>query len=210
MVIRGTGFVNKNKFGIYWLRSHTGVLSYEEAFALLMHMKDGILRSIVKRIALVRYMTDLRITRLIRRAGGEPFFRLSGECNGCGKCCETPVIQILPLFYRFRTIRRALIGWQRHINGFEYVGSDRNNCAFIFRCTHFDHESRKCDSYGNRPGICRDYPKNLVYDTNPEFFPECGHYAVYRKAEQLRKALEKADISPEKREELFRRLHLVD
>jgi hypothetical protein len=58
--------------------------------------------------------------------------------------------------------------------------------------------------------MCRDYPRNLIYDGYPEFFSGCGYSALYKNAEQFRKALEKADIAPEKKEELFTKLHIKE
>ena len=56
--------------------------------------------------------------------------------------------------------------------------------------------------------MCRDYPRNLAFEALPEFFPECGYSAVYKKAEPLRQALQNSNLSPEKYEELVRKLHL--
>jgi hypothetical protein len=62
-------------------------------------MRDGPIRRVLKRIALSRYTFDLWFTRLLLRARGEPRYRLTGACNGCGRCCETPVISVsAPVF----------------------------------------------------------------------------------------------------------------
>jgi len=68
------------------------------------------------------------------------------------------------------------------------VEARRAERNFVFRCTHFDPATRSCDSYASRPGMCRDYPRNLTYSALPEFLPECGYSAVYKKGEQLRSA----------------------
>lgn len=109
-----------------------------------------------------------------------------------------------------RSLRWLTLTWHRLVNGFEYVGDDRRLKLLVFRCTHYDAVTKQCDSYGSRPGMCRDDPRNLVYSALPEFFPECGYSAVYKKSEQLRRALLAANLPPEKYEELVRRLHLEE
>jgi uncharacterized protein len=173
-------------------------------------MKDGPLRRAIKRIALVRYTIDLWLTRLLLKARGEPRYRLTGACNGCGRCCETPVIPVSRPVFFLRSLRWLTLTWHRAVNGFEYVGDDRRARLFVFRCTHYDPVTKQCDSYDSRPGMCRDYPRNLVYSALPEFFPECGYSAAYKKGEQLRQALLKANLPPEKYEELVRKLHLKE
>lgn len=173
-------------------------------------MKDGLARRIVKRIALFRYQLDLGFTRLFLRLRGEPSFLLHGTCRKCGACCVTPMIQVwLPFFY-FPSARWAIITWHRVVNGFEFIGQDRNDRTFIFRCTHWDPDTKRCDSYESRPGMCRDYPKNLLYSFNPVFPETCGRFAVDKHAAGLRAALERLELPPDKLETLERRLHVRD
>jgi Fe-S-cluster containining protein len=168
-------------------------------------MKDGLLRRIVKRIALLRYTVDLGITRRLR---GAPHFVLRGTCGGCGRCCETPSIPVRPLFFRLRLTRWIILEWHRLVNGFEYVDEDRKRRLLVFHCTHFDAVTRRCDAYESRPGLCRDYPRNLLYSSKPDLFPECGFYALHRNAAGFRDALERLDLPPEKLAELKEKLHL--
>ncbi|XXF76949.1 YkgJ family cysteine cluster protein [Myxococcaceae bacterium GXIMD 01537] len=171
-------------------------------------MKDGLLRRALKRLALLRYTLDLGFTRWVLRARGEPHYRLTGSCNGCGKCCETPVIPVSAPVFRLRTLRWLTLSWHRWVNGFVFTGEDKRAKLFIFRCTHYDPVTKQCDSYESRPGMCRDYPRPLLYTSMPEFFPECGYSAVYKKAEQLRGALARTGLPPDKLKELAEKLRL--
>lgn len=173
-------------------------------------MKDGPLRWVLKRIALIRYTVDIQFTRWVLRARGEPRYRLTGACNGCGRCCETPIIPVSAPVFRLRSLRWLTLAWHRWVNGFEFTGEDRRHKLFIFRCTHYDAETRRCDSYGSRPGMCRDYPRNLLYEALPEFLPECGYGAVNKKAASFRSALEKTNLTPEQRRELEKKLRLFE
>jgi Fe-S-cluster containining protein len=94
------------------------------------------------------------------------------------------------------------------VNGFELTAADAEARVFVFRCSHFDRASRSCDSYDSRPGLCRDYPRNLLWQPNPELLPGCGYRAVAPNAAGLRRALERADLTPEQREKLRRGLRL--
>ncbi len=171
-------------------------------------MKDGPIRRVLKRVALIRYTIDLGFTRWILRRRGEPRYRMTGSCNGCGKCCETPIIPVSRLVFRLRSLRWMTLAWHRWVNGFEPVGEDPRFKLFIFRCTHYDPVTKQCDSYGSRPGMCRDYPRNLLYEAMPEFLPECGYSAVHKNAQGFRGALEQTGLPPDKVRELARKLRL--
>ena len=97
---------------------------------------------------------------------------------------------------------------QEHVNGFVLTERDRRGRVFIFRCTHFDWATRSCDSYGSRPGMCRDYPRVLLQQANPEFLPGCGYRPVAPNAERLVRSLERASVTREQRERLRKDLHL--
>jgi hypothetical protein len=162
----------------------------------------------VKRAARWRYRLDLAITRAIRRARGERPWTLGGDCRRCAACCEAPAIAAGPLTSSSGPARRAFLWWHRRVNGFEFVRVDEEAQAFVFRCTHFDRATRSCDSYDSRPGLCRDYPRLLLWQPNPELLPGCGYRASPPNAAGLRVALERAKLTPEQREKLRRELRL--
>ena len=56
--------------------------------------------------------------------------------------------------------------------------------------------------------MCRDYPRNLIYGVNPQFFPDCSLKAVAKNAASFIQALDSADLTPEQREKLHKELHL--
>jgi Fe-S-cluster containining protein len=172
-------------------------------------MKDGPVRNVLTRLALGRYRGDLAFTRLVLRAKGEPRYTLAGRCNGCGRCCETPMIQVGRFTLYLRVLRWLTLTWHRVVNGFVLVREYKRERIFAFRCTHYDPATKLCDSYDSRPGMCRDYPRNLVYAANPEFMKECGFYAVRKGGDGLRASLQNLPLTPEQRAELERKLHLL-
>lgn len=173
-------------------------------------MRDGPIRRRVKRTALGLYMLELGLRRLLQRARGQSHYRLTGTCNGCGRCCERPGVRVDRLTFHWASLRWLVLTWHRVVNGFEYVGEDRQLRAFFFRCTHYDPATRLCDSYDSRPGMCRDYPLNLLDSAAPELFPECSYRVVHRNAARLRQALEQSGLPPEKLQEVARKLHLEE
>ena len=173
-------------------------------------MTDGTIRKTIKRIALVCYSIDLKSTRAIQALRGEPLYRLHGFCNQCGACCQSPMIPIFPALFFIKSFHWLIRAWHRWVNGFEFIGEDRKNKILIFRCTHWDPHTKLCDSYDTRPGMCRDYPRNLVYSTDPNFLNQCSYYAVDKNAECMRAVLEDLNLPPEKLEALKQKLHVRD
>lgn len=153
---------------------------------------------------------ELGLTRWALRRHGQPRYRLTGTCNGCGRCCEAPSVYAGFFAWRFPTLRALTLWWHRVVNGFEFVEADARLRIFVFRCSHYDRETKRCDSYESRPLMCRDYPVNLTFEAVPELFPECSHGVVDRNAEALKAALEAAGVSPEKRAAIEAKLFLSE
>lgn len=171
-------------------------------------MRDGAWRVVVKGLARWVKTFDLRLTRWALARRGEPRYRLTGSCNGCGKCCEAPSQPVSRFTWHVPTARRLFLWWQRVVNGFEVTDSVARSRVFVFRCTHFDRASRQCDSYASRPLMCRDYPVNLTFEAVPELFPECSYGVEDKKAAQLKAALIAAGITGEKLTALEKKLFL--
>lgn len=171
-------------------------------------MRDGPIRKTLKAIARGCFWINLAGTRLLRRLRGERPYRLGGACERCAACCEAPSIQTERLTWYFPMLRRIFLAWHRHVNGFELTGRIPSERVFVFRCTHFDWETRRCDSYSSRPGMCRDYPRALLWQSRPDFLPGCGYRAVHPRAEEFRAQLEREGLPPDKLAEVRRRLHL--
>jgi Fe-S-cluster containining protein len=171
-------------------------------------MQDTFIKKIIKSIARTRYQIDLGITRKIKAMRGEQLYELAGSCNSCGKCCVTPTIKVFLPFFYLKTARWIIIHWHKTINGFEFIGENRKEKYFIFSCTHWQPDTKLCDAYASRPGLCIVYPRNLVDSTNPVFMEGCGFYAIRKNAGTMEKALDKLELSEEKLDELKRKLHL--
>ncbi len=171
-------------------------------------MRDGPLRFALKRFALWIGAADLAILRAALRLRGEPRYRLAGACGGCARCCEAPSIRVGRITWYLRSARALFLAWQKHVNGFELVERLRPERVFVFRCTHFDPTTRRCDSYASRPLLCRDYPRVLLHQPWPDLFDECGYRPEAKDGAALREALARSGLDPARVAEIRRRLFL--
>lgn len=173
-------------------------------------MRDGAFRRALKRVALLNFALGLLLTRGIRRLRGERPWLLGGECRRCAACCEAPAIQVGPLVWFVPTLRRLFLFWQERVNGFKPTSQIALQRVFVFECTHFDRATRSCDSYGSRPGMCRDYPRLLLWQARPDFLPGCGYLGVPSNALRLREALDRRALTAEQRARLEEGLRIGD
>jgi Fe-S-cluster containining protein len=173
-------------------------------------MRDGVLLRAMKRVALWQYRADLALHHALRRTRGDRPWTLEGACARSGACCEAPAIAVGLLTWSLPVARRAFLAWQRRVNGFELVGTDPRARLLVFRCAHYDRARRSCDSYDSRPGACRDYPRNLMWQASPELLPPCAYRARPPNAAGLGASIDRLDLTPARREKLRRGLHLDD
>jgi hypothetical protein len=171
-------------------------------------MKDGALRRTVKAVARGAFFLNLWTERGRRRLLGQRPYLLGGACQRCAACCEAPAIQVGPLVWFVPTLRRLFLYWQERVNGFELTHQLLVQRVFVFECTHFDRATRSCDSYDSRPGMCRDYPRLLLYQAHPEFLPGCGYRALPPNATGLRQAIERTPLTSDQRSKLEKDLRL--
>jgi hypothetical protein len=171
-------------------------------------VRDGAMRRLLKRAARSQWELGLWLQRAQRRRRGERPFELAGDCRRCARCCEQPGIQVGFLSFYLPTLRRLFLWWQRVVNGLVLVAHEPRQRVLLFRCTHFDPATRACDSYASRPGMCRDYPRLMLWQPSPEFLPGCGYRAIAPNAPGLRRALERVPLDTERRERLKRDLRL--
>jgi Fe-S-cluster containining protein len=171
-------------------------------------MQDGFIRRTVKRAALLNFYASILLARGWRNFRGARLYRLAGACRQTGQCCVTPAIRAhWSICYLPRT-RRIFLWWHERVNGFVLLSFDRRSRTFFFRCSHYDPATRRCDSYSSRPGMCRDYPRVLLDQPFPAFFPGCGFRALPLNAEALERSIAALQLPPERKRRLLKDLHL--
>jgi Fe-S-cluster containining protein len=172
-------------------------------------MRDGPLRRSVKAVALGVFYAALGLDRLLARSARRDTFLLGGDCRRCAACCEAPAIRVGVLTWHLPLVQALFLWWQEKVNGFVLrERSDDDDRVFVFKCTHFDWEHRRCDSYASRPGMCRDYPRALMYQPHPEMLPGCGYRPIARNAKRLLRVLDAQPMTDEQRARLKKDLFL--
>lgn len=169
-------------------------------------MRDGRVRRAIKLVGLGVFNVRL----WLHRSQADIRYDLGGACARSGNCCEEPGIQVGKLTWYLPLARRVFLWWHKHVNGFGLVKTDRELKAFFFECSHFDRETRSCDTYETRPGMCRDYPLVFTEQANPEFLDGCGFRAVARNRDDLIQILEEQSLSPEQMSKLKKNLYLEE
>jgi Fe-S-cluster containining protein len=172
-------------------------------------VRDGAIKGLLKRALRAVYLWELGTRRRLLRARGQERYVLSGSCESCAKCCEEPTLLAHPWVVRFTLLRWLFLTWQRRVNGFVFTRQEPESDAFVFSCSHFDASTRRCDSYATRPGICWDYPRYQLDQPWPELFDECGYRALAKNAHSLASAIDQTPLSPDERERLKRKLHVL-
>jgi uncharacterized protein len=165
-------------------------------------MRDGKIRSAIKKTLARMYLRDVQ-----RRRQRTPWV-LAGECRSCASCCEAPTIAVGSFMFFVRPLNAIWLWWQRVVNGFVLVERNRRARAFVFKCTHFDVETRRCDSYESRPGMCHDYPRMLLEEADPELFSSCGYRAVAKNGAQMIEALKAKGVDGEQLVQITKKLRL--
>ena len=171
-------------------------------------MKDGPARRSVKAVARAAFFLNRWADRGFLHVRGQQSFLLGGACERCAACCEAPAIRVHAALWLAPAFRRTFLWWQEAVNGFVLTEARRAERTFVFRCTHFDAATRSCDSYASRPGMCRDYPRALLFQPRPEMLPGCGYRPLARNAARVLRVLQEQPLTDEQRARLSRELHL--
>ncbi len=132
-------------------------------------MRDGAVRRSLKATARALFWLNVTLDRRLRRLRGERPHLLAGACQRCARCCEAPGGS------RHRRGLASAHAADARSSGGKSTSTDSSwpksvasSRLFVFHCTHFDWATRSCDSYDSRPGMCRDYPRALLFQPLPE------------------------------------------
>lgn len=171
-------------------------------------MKDSRGIAALKWIILRLNQIEAAMQRWWLKRRGEPGYSLSGDCNGCGQCCEQFFVVVPKPFYYLPMARDAFLFWHYRVNQFSFKKDDKLARGFWFTCEHYDSESKQCDSYSTRPFRCRDYPIDVLYHPLPELHSECSYSIRSNQSVSWLHALDQANLTEAQREELKKNLHL--
>lgn len=99
-----------------------------------------------------------------------------GNCLGCGKCCKKIYVQThkhviqdekefekLKLLHRFYTYLTVI---------------DKDETGLVFTCSNLDEKTNLCKNHKNRPGICKRYPQEELFNMGGELSEGCGYKMI--------------------------------
>lgn len=100
-------------------------------------------------------------------------YEITGNCNKCGKCCETIYAAYMYSEDEFKLMQKIFPSYKRF-----YIKYKDTNGNLVFGCKYLTEENL-CGDYENRPSVCKKYPQKRLakYAEMPD---GCG-YKVNKK-----------------------------
>ena len=98
-----------------------------------------------------------------------------GSCNACGRCCQKiyvkhkQVIQTEAEFERLKT-QHSFYTYLKVV--------DKDETGLVFECENLDKETKKCKIHRKRPGICRRYPQEELFNMGGTLAEHCGYKLI--------------------------------
>lgn len=101
-------------------------------------------------------------------------YKITGECNKCGKCCRRIYSAYMYSEKEFEFMKKFFPSYKMF-----YIKEKDENGNFVFACKNIGDDGL-CKIYDKRPRLCRKYPKKKL-----SFYAEmpdgCG-YKVIKKS----------------------------
>ena len=117
------------------------------------------------------------ISNLVKRRKAK--WKLSGNCNKCGKCCRNIALKIEPRLLTRKVIPELrIVRWVSWLYNFRLLSIDLQKSQLVFRCANLKPDGT-CKDYKWRPNMCRNYP---LVDClkEPVLIEGCGYEAIQK------------------------------
>ena len=112
--------------------------------------------------------TDWVLKNIFRRK-----YKRTGSCNNCGACCSHIYVRHLKGVIKEEKEFEKLKLLHSFYAGLRVIGSDE--IGLIFECSHIDKETKLCKIHKYRPGICRRYPQEEIFQMGGCLSADCGY-----------------------------------
>lgn len=103
------------------------------------------------------------------------YFR-TGQCLGCGKCCQKIYVQTSKHVIQDEKEFEKLKVLHRFYGYLTVV--DKDEIGLVFSCSNLDEKTNLCKIHKNRPGICRRYPQEEIFKMGGGLSDDCGYKMV--------------------------------
>lgn len=97
----------------------------------------------------------------------------TGQCLGCGKCCQNIYVQTSRHVIQDEKEFERLKLLHRFYTYLTVVGKDET--GLVFSCSKLDKTTHLCTIHKNRPGICKRYPQEELFKMGGMLTDECGY-----------------------------------
>ncbi len=100
-------------------------------------------------------------------------YKRSGSCANCGACCSHIYVRHMKGVIKEEKEFEKLKLLHSFYAGLEIIGKDE--IGLVFECSHLDKETKLCKIHKYRPGICRRYPQEEIFQMGGCLSPDCGY-----------------------------------
>ena len=100
----------------------------------------------------------------------------TGQCLGCGKCCQKIYVQTSKHVIQDEKEFEKLKILHRFYGYLTVV--DKDEIGLVFSCSNLDEKTHLCKIHKNRPGICRRYPQEEIFKMGGALSDDCGYKMV--------------------------------
>ena len=121
-------------------------------------------------------------------------YKRTGACANCGACCSHIYVRHMKGVVKEENEFKKLQLLHSFYAGLNIIGKDET--GLIFECSHLDKETKLCKIHKNRPGICRRYPQEEIFEMGGCLSPDCGYKleSIIEFKEVLDKAAKKSNL----------------
>lgn len=99
-----------------------------------------------------------------------------GNCLGCGKCCKKIYVQTSKHVIKDEKEFEKLKFLHEFYTYLTVVGKDET--GLVFSCSNLDEKTHLCKIHKKRPGICRRYPQEELFNMGGQLSEDCGYKMV--------------------------------
>ena len=103
-------------------------------------------------------------------------YKRTGACANCGACCSHIYVRHMKGVVKEEKEFEKLKLLHSFYAGLNVIGKDE--IGLVFECSHLDKETKLCKIHSKRPGICRRYPQEEIFQMGGCLSPDCGYKLV--------------------------------
>ena len=100
----------------------------------------------------------------------------TGKCKGCGQCCTHIYVKHFKHVLKDEAEFKKLQYLHKFYSDLEII--DKDELGLVFECKNLDKETKRCKIHFFRPGICRRYPQEELFEMGGTISETCGYKMV--------------------------------